>query len=511
MLRVVTTETGIIQGLPAADPRITSFKGIPFAAPPTGSNRWRAPQPAPKWEGVLKAFEFAPISMQSPVGLNKTDIYTREWAVDPDIIMNEDCLYLNVWTPACSTEEKLPVFVWYFGGLLQVGNTAEMEFDGERIARRGIVVVTINYRLNVFGFLCHPEITAEAPEAPANFGHLDQQAGTQWVKRNIAAFGGDPHNITIGGQSAGGGSVLNQLTSPQNKDLFQKAFIESGMITNLYPGNLVPIPRQNLFEAEQEGEKFFELLGITSLAEARMLDAEYINSKSLEHQKFWGTVIDHIFCLDSSYDLFVANKRWRVPILWGNTSNEFFNIPKAETLEEFAQMAKELFGDDSDEFLSICHSSTGDIKEVISKATVNGIEYATRVASQGHFNTDGTAPMYYYIFDAEIPGWDNPGTFHSVDLWFYFETLAKCWRPFVGKHYDLARQMCNYLANFISTGNPNGKDSTGEDLTQWEPYTREAPFRMVFTDKAEFSKEGPSDIMKFLMKEYFKNQNGDML
>ena len=511
MLRIATTETGIVQGLPAADPRITSFKGIPFAAAPTGDNRWRAPQPAAKWEGVYKAFEFAAISMQSPVGVDKTDIYAREWAVDPDIIMNEDCLYLNVWTPACSTEEKLPVFVWYFGGALQVGNTAEMEFDGERIARRGIVVVTVNYRLNAFGFLCHPEITAEAAEAPANFGHLDQQAATRWVKRNIAAFGGDPDNITIGGQSAGGGSVLNQLTSPQNVDLFQKAVLESAMITSLYPGNLVPILRQSLFEAEEEGKKFFELLGVSSLAEARKLDAEYINSKSLEHKKFWGTVIDYKFCPDNSYDLFIENKRFPVPILWGNTSNEFFNIPKAETLEEFAQMAKELFGDDANEFLSICQFSEGDIKKVIDKATVNSIEYATRVASQANFNKGVTTPMYYYIFDAEIPGWDNPGTFHSVDLWFFFETLAKCWRPFVGKHYDLARQMCNYLANFIRSGNPNGKDSTGEAMPQWEPYTREAPFGMVFADNTGFSKEGPSDLMKFLVKEYFKNQNKDTL
>lgn len=257
MLREVKVENGIVQGLPAADPRITSFKGIPFAAPPVGENRWRAPQPAKNWKGVLKTFEFAPISMQAKTVIDESNIYTREWNVDPDIPMDEDCLYLNVWTPACSGNEKLPVFVWYFGGALQFGNTAEMEFDGERIARRGIVVVTVNYRLNVFGFLCHPEITAEAPGAPANFGNLDQQAGTQWVKRNIAAFGGDPNNITIGGQSAGGGSVLSQLTSPQNEGLCQKAIIESGVITMLYEGNPMPIEKYNLAEAEQEGSKFF--------------------------------------------------------------------------------------------------------------------------------------------------------------------------------------------------------------------------------------------------------------
>jgi para-nitrobenzyl esterase len=506
MLRVAKVENGVIQGLPAADPRITSFKGIPFAAPPIGENRWRAPQPPKDWDEVLKAYEFGPISMQAPTGVDKNDIYTREWAVDPDIPMNEDCLYLNVWTPACSTDEKLPVYVWYFGGMLQVGNTAEMEFDGERIARRGIVVVTVNYRLNVFGFLCHPEITVEAPEAPANFGNLDQQAGTLWVKRNITAFGGDPDNITIGGQSAGGGSVLSQLTSPQNEGLFQKAIIQSGIITELYPGNFIPIIKQTVQEAEPEGVKFFEFLGVKSLAEARKLDAIYIRDKALEYNEIWGTVVDNVFSVGYAFDLFLENKRLMVPVLLGHTSSEFFSVPKAETLDEFSKMAFEMFGDDAEEYLTLCQAQSG-INEVRNKASVNGIEYAIRIATQANANTGANVPLYYYNFDAEIPGWDNPGTFHSVDLWFFFETLAKCWRPFVGKHYDLARQMCNYWANFISSGNPNGKDFTGEDMPKWNPYTPEAPYGMVLRDKAEFLKEQPDELMKFLVKQYFKKKN----
>ena len=148
--------------------------------------------------------------------------------------MSEDCLYLNVWTNAKSVDEKLPVMVWYFGGGLQWGYTSEMEFDGERIARRGVVVVTVNYRLNAFGFLAHPELTANQSEAPTNFGHLDQVAGLKWVIRNIEAFGGDPNNITIAGQSAGGGSVLSILTSPNCSGLFQKAIIQSAMINSPY-------------------------------------------------------------------------------------------------------------------------------------------------------------------------------------------------------------------------------------------------------------------------------------
>ncbi|RUS43939.1 carboxylesterase/lipase family protein [Cohnella sp. AR92] len=506
MLRVVKVENGTVQGLPAADPRITSFKGIPFAAPPVGDNRWRAPQPASDWEGVLLAHEFAPVSMQVRQEIDENNIYTREWAVEPDIAMDEDCLYLNVWTPAKRVDEKLPVYVWYFGGGLQVGHPAEMEFDGERIARRGIVVVTINYRLNAFGFLCHPEITAESPEAPANFGHLDQQFATRWVKRNIAAFGGDPDNITIGGQSAGGGSVMNQLASPQNEGLFRRAIVQSGVITKLYPGTRMPKFLRDLAEAEQDGVRFFESLGVSSLAEARKLDAAYVRDKYLESNRFWGTVVDNKFNVGDPFELFLQNKRRMVPVLWGHTSSEFFSVPEVSELDEFKRMAVELFGDDAEEFLGLSDAQSGSLEDAVKKASVSGIEYGIRIAGQANADTGAHVPLYYYNFDAEIPGWDNPGTFHSVDLWFFFETLAKCWRPFVGKHYDLARQMCHYWANFIRNGDPNGQDSTGEDLPKWEPYRPEAPFGMRFADQAEFVREQPGEMMEFLVRQYFKRK-----
>ncbi|BCJ97903.1 carboxylesterase/lipase family protein [Anaerocolumna chitinilytica] len=506
MLRTAKTENGIVRGLPAADPRITSYKGIPFAAPPVGEYRFHAPMPAKDWEGELKAFEFAPISMQAPTVIDVNNIYTREWAVDPDIPMSEDCLYLNVWTPACSAEEKLPVYVWYFGGGLQVGHTAEMEFDGERIARRGIVVVTVNYRLNVFGFLCHPEITSENPQAPANFGYLDQQAATRWVKRNIAAFGGDPTNITIGGQSAGGGSVLSQLTSPQNEGLFQRAIVQSGFFGVVYPEAFNPFSGKTLSEAEQEGVEFFKFLGVESLQAARGLEAEYINKKALEYKHFWGPAVDNIYCIGDSLELFVSNKRLPVPVMAGHTSQEFIQWMKAESMEEFEKTAIDCYGDRAHEFLRICKAEDDDVKTAVEKSGIRGIEYAIRIAANANSKTGINTPFYYYNFDAEIPGWDNPGTFHSVDLWFFFETLAKCWRPFTGKHYDLARQMCNYWSNFIKTGNPNGIDSTGEELPLWEPYTEENPYGMVFGDKAEFAKEEPGELVSFLVKEYYNKK-----
>ncbi len=232
MLRETRTENGRVRGIPGSDPRVTIYRGIPFAAPPTGENRWRAPQPAANWDGVRECYTFGPISVQDQPGIGKweEDLYMREFHVDKDIPMSEDCLYLNVWTPANATDEKLPVLVWIFGGGFQWGYTAEMEFDGERLARRGIVVVSVNYRLQTFGFMSHPEITAEVPEAPGNFGLLDQKAGINWVYRNIANFGGDPERITIAGQSAGGASVMAQITNEDNYDIIKGAAIFSGII-----------------------------------------------------------------------------------------------------------------------------------------------------------------------------------------------------------------------------------------------------------------------------------------
>jgi para-nitrobenzyl esterase len=506
VLRRVIVENGTVEGLPAADPRVTSFKGIPFAAPPVGENRWKAPQPADNWNGILYAYKFAPISMQHIPGEDPEIIYSREWNVDTSIAMDEDSLHLNVWTPARSADEKLPVFVWYFGGGLQEGNTAEMEFDGERIARRGIVVVTVNYRLNVFGFLCHPEITVENPEAPANFGHLDQQFGTRWVKRNIAAFGGDPENITIGGQSAGGGSVMAQVVSPQNESLFQKAIVDSGLTMTAYPSDFFHMEK-NLSEAEQDGVEFFKFLGVSSLSEARRLDAVFLRDRMVEYKAFWSPTIDGKFYVGDASRLFMANECQRVPMMFGHTATEFPDRPGVKTVEEFESFARQAYGDDADEFLKLCSSSNNSISEMLYKATVSHLEFSIRLLGNAKARTGERTPIYYWVFNTEIPGWDNPGAFHSVDLWFFFETLAKCWRPFVGKHYDLARKMCNYWSNFIRSGDPNGRDADGSDMPLWKPFTEDDPGRMCFFDRIYSDAKGPDSLMKFLIRQYLKKQD----
>ena len=472
MLRITETENGKVRGIEAADPRITAFKGIPFAAPPVGKNRWRAPQPAQNWEGIRECYRFAPISIQDTPGLG-TDIYCKEWHVDPEIEMSEDCLYLNVWTPAKSKEEKLPVVVWFFGGALQWGYPSEMEFDGERVARRGVVVVSVNYRLAALGFMTHPQIIKEQPDFPANFGNLDQQYGLRWVQRNIANFGGDPKNVTIAGQSAGGGSVLSQIAYQGNKGLFERGIIQSGIVKSIN-GSWGLTKPCSLEEAAKKGEEFFELLGVKTLEEARELDALYIRDKYAQYcgndfsfagmAKRFMTVQDNVFCCGDPYDAIVSGKALSVPIMAGNTSDEF--------LEDTQKYGK-----------------------------ISPVEWAVKKMAVDRKENGVDLPVYYYCFDPDIPGDDNPGTFHSVELWFFFETLAKCWRPFVGRHYDLARQMCNYWSNFVKTGDPNGCDADKTKMPEWKPYTKDCTCSMIFTSDGAKTVYNDSDSIKELLQQ----------
>ena len=496
MLRQVRTENGWVRGIEAADPRITAFKGIPFAAPPVGRNRWRAPKPCENWAGVRDCSRFAPISMQWIPGLGD-DIYCREWHVDPEIPMGEDCLYLNVWTGAKKPGEKQPVLVWFFGGGLQCGYPAEMEFDGERIARRGIVVVTVNYRVGALGFLTHPQLSREQPEAPANFGNLDQQAGLRWVQRNIAAFGGDPEKVTIAGQSAGGGSVMSQLACPANRGLFSGAVVMSAMIFDPYQRREVGRP-ELLKDAEKKGEDFFAFLGVKTLEEARAIDAVTLQrsyEKYMESHIPFFTVQDDLFCVGDPIALYCRGECVDAVMMAGNTADEFLNTIPAEDSRALAEEAKRLFGDRAEEFLAF--PETGTKAEGQGWAPASGIECTVK----GVLGETAAAGKkgYCYCFSPDMPGWDNPGTFHSSDLWFWFETLAKCWRPFVGRHYDLARQMCDYFCNFIRTGDPNGTDLNGETLPRWEPWSDQAPCTMRFLkDGATPSAEPQTPFGRFL-------------
>ncbi len=400
--------------------------------------------PCRDWEGTLDAFEFGPISMQDTPGIGDM-IYNREWHVDPEIAKGEDCLYLNIWTPAKNKDDKLPVLVWIYGGGFQWGYTAEMEFNGEALAERGVIVVSIAYRLGCFGFMAHPEITGESPDAPSNFGLLDQQAGLAWVKRNIASFGGDPDRITIGGQSAGGASVQHQLGCPENKDIIKAAAIFSGII-RLDNSDADIFHPLTLSQAEDLGKEFFESLGVKDLSEARALTdrqlLEGYNHFAENHRRMF-PIIDGFFCKSDPTENLINGDCIDVPIISGNTTDEF-----------------------SEAGVNMVERS---VKDVFLKASQNRPDQK----------------FYYYRFDPDIPGDGHPGdsypgTFHSVDLWFFFNTLHMCHRPYAGRHSDLACQMCDYFANFIKTGDPNGTGKDGNLLPKWEAFSKQALNEMEF-------------------------------
>jgi len=497
MLRQATVENGVLQGVRSGDPRITVYRGVPFAAPPVGDLRWRAPRPARDWEGVYKADTFAPIPMQEPPGLDPDNFYSFELHPATDLEMSEDCLYLNVWTPAKSADEKLPVMVWIHGGAYHSGYSYEMEFDGDAIGRRGVILVTLAYRLGAFGFFAHPEITAEDPNAiPTNFGLLDQKAGIEWVKRNIAAFGGDPDNITIFGQSAGAGSVAAHLASPLTEGLFQRAIVESG-------GGLLNRPGDTptLADAEEIGKALFESLGVASLAEARRLDAQTVQAASREGRvnMVWRPVVDGKYVVEPPMDAIRRDRNHEVSLMIGHTANEFLFGPKATTLAEFEAWAREHFGHHADRYVALCASESGDVAEMCAKGMFNASEAGDLIWCETNVAL-GRGPIYCYSFDHDIPGDDNPGAYHSSDLWFEFGTVSRCWRPFVGKHYDLSRLVVNYWTSFARGGDPNGPDADGTPMPEWAPYTADSPRVLRFGDTTGMDSGERRPLVRLLME-----------
>ena len=498
MLRETKTENGLVRGTAGTDARITVYKGIPFAADTGYENRWRAPQPAKDWEGVRECFEFGPIPMQRIPGRDPNAFYAKEWHVDPEVPMGEDCLRANIWTPAKSADEKLPVMVWIFGGGLMEGYPHEMEFDGERIASRGVILVSIGYRLNVFGQLCHPELTATQPEAPSNFCFLDQAYGIAWVKRNIANFGGDPENITIFGQSAGGASVLTQMCAKQTEGLFQKCIIESFNPVNPDIPTAMVFPEHTFEDVEKDGVKFFEMLGVKTLEEARKLDAQYIMDKYNESGLFINNINDPVFVPTPVADKLLANDFQDVQFIIGNTLDEFTVGPDCDDEEGIMEWIDEHYKEYAEGFKKLVKESGLPLKQAatISRVALGNEILVNELAKMGR-------KFYFYNFDPTIPG-DDAGSFHSSDLWFEFETLMKCWRPFDGHHYDLARKMCNYWTNFAKTGDPNGLDSDGTPMPHWDPVTPEKPYAIQFLDDIKMGTGHHNDRDAYVFDIYYK-------
>ncbi|WP_321004770.1 carboxylesterase/lipase family protein [Eisenbergiella porci] len=488
MLRKVKVKNGLLQGMTGKDPRITVFRGVPYAKPPVGELRWKAPQPAEDWEGVRKCYEYADMAMMRVHPGMDDDFYTKELhPVAAEYKMSEDCLYLNIFTPAKTTEDNIPVFVYIHGGGLQDGYSYEVEFDPERVARRGVIVVMVAYRLGLFGFLAHPEITARTPEGEviSNFGMQDQSMAIHWVYDNIRAFGGDPDNIVICGQSAGARSVQAQICTPLNDGLIKGAIIQSAvsMMFGDEDQSMAAIP--SLQEAEKYGADFLQTIGIDSLEEAEKTDAHELMrrlDKASEKARYvFGLCTDGRFVRESAPSAYYNNRVADIPLIvgvcQGETQSPF--IKGSLNYQEFLQKAKK-YGDREAEFLRLAEVTNDEEADALMAGDAfNNFLAGTRGFCE--LRSSMGQKVYYYIFDHDIPG-DDAGSFHGSDLWFMFDSLGNSWRPFEGKHYDLARQVTSYWTNFVKYKDPNGTDYNGNPLPLWEPYSRDKKAVMKFLD-----------------------------
>ncbi|MGH9522786.1 MAG: carboxylesterase/lipase family protein [Terriglobales bacterium] len=463
----VRTRSGLLDGKTSPDGQVQIFLGIPYAAPPVDDLRWKEPQPVMPWKGVREAKNFGARCMQARI---YSDMVFR------DSGPSEDCLHLNVWTPTTKSNAKLPVMVWIFGGGFHAGATSEPRQDGEHLAHRGVVVVSMDYRLGIFGFFSHPELTRESPHhASGNYGLLDQAAALRWVHDNIAAFGGDPDNVTIFGESAGSFSVSGQMASPLSKKLIARAIGESGAF-------LANVPRlQALADSEQQGEKFGESIGATSLAKLRSLPAKDLLDAATKTSpfRFWPN-IDGYFFPASPHTIYAAGDQAHVPLLAGwnrdeANANRFFG-KDAPTKENYIAKVNQQFGAHAPEILKAFPADTD----------AQAAESAGQLASDGFiaFGTwkwielqqqAGDAPVYRYEFDQPPPAAANPKypdagkvAYHSAEIEYVFETLASKDLPFGDEDRKVSAMMAAYWTNFAKSGNPNAKG-----LPEWPTFGRD--------------------------------------
>lgn len=470
----VKIDTGYVSGVPKDSSGIRVFKGIPFAAPPVGDLRWRPPQPATPWKGVRPAVQFGARAMQGPLF---SDMIFR------DNGPSEDCLYLNVWTPAKSAADHLPVMVWIYGGAFQAGSSSEPRQDGGNLARKGVVVVSFNYRLGVFGFLAHPELTKESGHnASGNYGLMDQVAALQWVRRNIAAFGGDPHNVTIFGESAGSISVSMLMTSPLARGLFQKAIGESGALFWI-PGD--QSEQKPLAATERLGVRFATAMGTKSMAELRTRPAAEILKMALSKPAFGFRPDFDGYMLPINPDAaWAAGRQAHVPLLAGWNVDEIRAQKtfgdKQPTAKSFIATLRSRYGHRADDVLRLYPAAT-DAEAVRSAgdlASDRFIVYGTWRWIELQLAT-GNSAVYRYSFDRAVPlapgvvvngrpaTNHDTGAPHAAEISYVFGALADVprvrWRP---ADWRLSNAMETYWTNFAKTGNPNGPG-----VPLWPRYT----------------------------------------
>jgi para-nitrobenzyl esterase len=452
----VKVESGVLEGTANPAHSVRIFRGIPYAAPPTGNLRWKEPLPPPAWRGVRKADAFGARCFQPSLF---SDMIFR------DAGMAEDCLFLNVWTPA--NARRLPVLVYFHGGGFGAGSGDEPRYDGENFARKGVVVVTVNYRLGVFGFLAHPELTAEsAHKASGNYGMLDQAAALQWVERNIAALGGDPKRVTIGGESAGSFAVSALMASPLSRRLFHGAIGESGAMFSTGTGTLAAQP---LAKGEQSGLEFAAAAGAKSLAELRVKTAgELVRASSQSGAARFSPIVDGYFLPATPVSIYSQGQQSHVPLLAGWNADEvrigvLMATPKP-TAESFAARLRAVFGNQADRALTLYPASNDEeaLRSAGDLASDQFIDYCTWKWIELQAGT-AKAPVYRYQFDRAVPlpaGTPDRGikglAGHSWELEYVFGALDSkkaAWEPEDRRTSEI---MAGYFANFIKTGDPNG-------------------------------------------------------
>ena len=454
--RPLRVESGFLQGTKIGG--LALYRGVPYATPPLGPLRWREPQSVSPWQGVRKADAFAAACMQTGVSMPGERPPT----------VNEDCLYLNIWTPARKSTAHLPVMVWIHGGGYSNGSASMPLYWGDRLARKGLIVVTVAYRLGPFGFLAHPELTREsAHHSSGNYGLLDQIAALEWIQRNIGAFGGDAGRVTVAGQSAGAMAVSALMSSPRAKGLFQRAIAESGGLFE----PLALAPQYLLTHAEEKGEGYAASLGTSSIREMRQLPARALlggTAAAIAHP-----VIEPYVLPESPYDVFAAGHQNDVPLLLGSNAEE------ARALADVSQLTASTFANDVER-------SFGPLPAAIIGAYPHDTDVRARQARLDlerdlRFGWDmwawarlqartGHHPVYYYSFDHQPPfptgsfaeGW---GASHYAELWYVFDHLdQESWKWTKGDH-RLARSISSYWVNFARSGNPNGRH-----LPHWPAY-----------------------------------------
>jgi para-nitrobenzyl esterase len=457
----VRVESGLLSGKTGADGTVKIFLGIPYAAPPVGDLRWRAPQPPLKWEGVRKADSFCSACMQ--IQAHSRPPWTEEFMSQDSL--SEDCLFLNIWTPAKTTADKLPVLVYIYGGGFSEGSGSVKVYDGEQLAKKGIVAITINYRLGILGFLAHPELTAESPDsASGNYALLDQVAALKWIHNNITAFGGDPSRVTIAGQSAGAMSVNMLIASPLVKGLFQRAIAQSG-------SSLSRMTMQSLKDAEAAGVKFMESKGAGSIADLRAMSFEQLTSvpEGETPVRFFFSNVDGYFLKDSPMAVLKKGAQNDVPTITGmnadeGSSNPFYGKMPAK---DYKAQIERMYPDKAKELLALYPFKDDEEAGLVQKeAARDQARIGTWMFAKYRARTAST-PIYIYYFDRAMPWPEHPefGAFHTGEVPYVFNNLKMLNRPWEIADSLLAEQISSYWVNFIATGNPNG-----DGLPQWEPF-----------------------------------------